>query len=210
MTNVWMGSFRVFINVAKFTMENEEWRDGKTKVQNLKVKDDIYFSHKEQEINSRVLRSIALGQMPQVLGGSTVCRSGVDNRSPCERLAWFNIHGVLLHLAGNETFDSVGRCFGKVVHASQRQTKDNFLLYDCVVIVEEGKRFRVWVEEERGDWTPDLLENQHEQEEEDGDWDLMSEAGDYGKKPYTAGEDSVRRSPEFGDVGNKDRTRAGN
>ncbi|MFS8017286.1 hypothetical protein Hanom_Chr15g01378611 [Helianthus anomalus] len=35
-----------------------------------------------------------------------------------ERLAWLNIHGVLLHLSGNKTFDSVGRCFGKILHAS--------------------------------------------------------------------------------------------
>ncbi|MFS7923165.1 hypothetical protein Hanom_Chr03g00257461 [Helianthus anomalus] len=37
-----------------------------------------------------------------------------------ERIAWLNIHGVPLHLSGNEIFDSVGRCFGKVIHTSQR------------------------------------------------------------------------------------------
>ncbi|MFS7981591.1 hypothetical protein Hanom_Chr10g00952771 [Helianthus anomalus] len=98
-----------------------------------------------------------------------------------ERIAWLNIHGVPLHLSGNETFDSIGRCFGKVIHASQRQPEDNFLTYDsvCVLtdtvnrieevvsIVEEGKRFKVWVEEERRDWVPDSIENQEESLDED-------------------------------------------
>ncbi|KAJ0865688.1 hypothetical protein HanRHA438_Chr12g0543231 [Helianthus annuus] len=91
-----------------------------------------------------------------------------------ERLAWLNIHGVPLHMSGNETFDSVGRCFGKVIHASQRLPEDNLVSSDCVgvltdsvkrieevvTMVEEGKRFRVWVEEERGEWIPDSIENQ--------------------------------------------------
>ncbi|MFS7984736.1 hypothetical protein Hanom_Chr11g00990041 [Helianthus anomalus] len=35
-----------------------------------------------------------------------------------ERLAWLNIHGVPIHLSNNETYDLVGRIFGKVLHAS--------------------------------------------------------------------------------------------
>ncbi|KAJ0520834.1 hypothetical protein HanIR_Chr10g0463781 [Helianthus annuus] len=107
-----------------------------------------------------------------------------------ERVAWLNIYGVSLHLSGNETFDSVGRCFGKVLHASQRQPEDNLLTLDCVcvitdsvkrieevvTIIEEGKRFRVWVEEEMGEWVPDSVENQEDQSEEDEGWDLMLES----------------------------------
>ncbi|XP_022032259.1 uncharacterized protein LOC110933337 [Helianthus annuus] len=91
-----------------------------------------------------------------------------------ERMAWLNIHGVPLHLASNETYDSVGRVFGKVIHASQRQAEDNILTVDCVcmltdtvkrieeeiVIVEKGRRFRIWIEEERGAWIPDSVDNQ--------------------------------------------------
>ncbi|MFS7910607.1 hypothetical protein Hanom_Chr02g00108251 [Helianthus anomalus] len=75
-----------------------------------------------------------------------------------------SIHGVPLHMSGNETFGSIGRCFGKVIHASQRQPEDNFLtsgsvcvltdlvsrIEEVVLVVKGGKRFRVWVEEERG------------------------------------------------------------
>ncbi|MFS8005364.1 hypothetical protein Hanom_Chr13g01236441 [Helianthus anomalus] len=103
-----------------------------------------------------------------------------------ERIAWLNIHGVSLHLSWNETFDSVGRCFGKVIHASQQQPEDNLLTSDCVcvlidsvkrleevvTIIEDNKRYRVWVEEERGDWIPDLIENQDGQSE-----DVGSESG---------------------------------
>ncbi|MFS7973178.1 hypothetical protein Hanom_Chr09g00853561 [Helianthus anomalus] len=60
-----------------------------------------------------------------------------------------------------------------------------------VVIVEEGKKFRVWVEEERSDWTPASVEHQIEQEGENEDWDLMSEE-----------DESVRRSSEIGEAGN--------
>ncbi|MFS8021744.1 hypothetical protein Hanom_Chr16g01431001 [Helianthus anomalus] len=69
-----------------------------------------------------------------------------------ERIAWLNIHGVPLHLSGNETFDSVGRCFGKK---------------EVVSIVEEGMPFRVWVKEKRGEWFPDSIENQDKLPEED-------------------------------------------
>ncbi|KAJ0795816.1 putative RNA recognition motif domain, nucleotide-binding alpha-beta plait domain superfamily [Helianthus annuus] len=99
-----------------------------------------------------------------------------------KRLVWLNIHRVPLHLSGNETFNSVGRCFGKVIHASQRQPEDHLLTSDCVcvmtdsikrieeevVITEECKRFRVWVEEDRGDWVPDSVEELGDQEEDEG------------------------------------------
>ncbi|MFS8016403.1 hypothetical protein Hanom_Chr15g01368301 [Helianthus anomalus] len=108
-----------------------------------------------------------------------------------ERLTWLNIHVAPLHLAGNEVYDSIGRCFGKVIHTSQRQSEDNNLSVDCVcimtdevkrieevvTIIDDGKRFRIWVEEERGEWVPDSVENrcvQSEEEEEEGG-DVLSE-----------------------------------
>ncbi|KAJ0446745.1 hypothetical protein HanHA89_Chr17g0697661 [Helianthus annuus] len=103
-------------------------------------------------------------------------------RSEAPGFGWFTsveIWKAILSKAGNEVFDSVGRCFGKVVHASQRQLEDNFLITDsvCVLtdsvnrieevvsIVEEGKRFRIWVKEEMGDWIPESIENQEGQME---------------------------------------------
>ncbi|KAJ0629388.1 putative RNA recognition motif domain, nucleotide-binding alpha-beta plait domain superfamily [Helianthus annuus] len=90
---------------------------------------------------------------------------------PYERIAWLNIHGVPLHLSDNEVYDSIGRRFGKVIHASQLQQDDRNLSFDCVgIIVGDGKliyeevtlvwdkkRFKVWVVEETGDWIPDCI-----------------------------------------------------
>ncbi|MFS7910337.1 hypothetical protein Hanom_Chr02g00105121 [Helianthus anomalus] len=44
-----------------------------------------------------------------------------------ERIVGLNIHGVPIHLSGNDTLDSVGRCLGNFIHASQRQQEDKFL-----------------------------------------------------------------------------------
>ncbi|KAJ0609348.1 putative nucleotide-binding alpha-beta plait domain superfamily, RNA-binding domain superfamily [Helianthus annuus] len=259
MSNVWMGIFKLFINVAKFTKENEDRSDEETKDQKFKTKEDklsdqatkenfrygnyvsngFYYAGvvagKHQETGRRkevvvfefakayvelhgsaiigktkdlwTLRKLKIvmkeanygDSIIKYLGGLNVFivfKSSFEAESfrvdvlgfgwfnfveiwrgqpvAFERLAWLKIYGIPLHLAGNETYDSVRRCFGKVIHASQRQMEDNFLLYDCVcvmidvvkrmeeevVIVEEGKRFRVWVEEERGDWTLDSVDNQ--------------------------------------------------
>ncbi|MFS7947837.1 hypothetical protein Hanom_Chr06g00552871 [Helianthus anomalus] len=51
-----------------------------------------------------------------------------------ERLVWLNIHSVPLLLSENETFDSMGRQFGKVIHASERQLEDIILTSDCVCV----------------------------------------------------------------------------
>ncbi|KAM0064292.1 hypothetical protein Hdeb2414_s0003g00101241 [Helianthus debilis subsp. tardiflorus] len=106
-----------------------------------------------------------------------------------QRLAWLNIHGVPLHLSVNEVFDSIGRCFGKVIHASQLNSDDKNMTFDCVgvltdsvrrieeevVIRKEGKRYRFWVEEEREDWVPDSVENGNLWPEEEDRWDFLSD-----------------------------------
>ncbi|KAJ0539423.1 hypothetical protein HanHA300_Chr08g0286081 [Helianthus annuus] len=90
---------------------------------------------------------------------------------PFERIAWLKITGVPLHLLHNEVFDSVGRMYGKIVHASGMCKESYDLTYDLVrVLVGEGtvindsvmlrwkdKRYRVWVSEELGEWIPDCL-----------------------------------------------------
>ncbi|KAF5795990.1 hypothetical protein HanXRQr2_Chr08g0346091 [Helianthus annuus] len=58
---------------------------------------------------------------------------------PFERIAWLKITGVPLHLLHNEVFDSVGRMYGKIVHASGMCKESYDLTYDLVgVLVGEG------------------------------------------------------------------------
>ncbi|KAJ0548034.1 hypothetical protein HanOQP8_Chr08g0296181 [Helianthus annuus] len=132
-----------------------------------------------------------------------------------ERLAWLNIYRVPLHLAEIETFDSVGRRFGKVIHASQRQPEDNVLTSECVcvmtdsvkrieeevVIIENGKRFRIWVEEERGDWIPDSVERQESPADEEEEWELLSKGSGSIKMKGQFNYDIPVRQTEFGDWG---------
>ncbi|KAJ0487510.1 putative RNA recognition motif domain, nucleotide-binding alpha-beta plait domain superfamily [Helianthus annuus] len=316
MRNIWIGSYRLFINVARFAKENDTggvYRDNeeKKKGQRLNDQGERHQFFKEQEVfrgRSFVNKGISfadtvsgksqgagsekevtvseyakayvemhdkaiVGKMKDLwnlrkldillkeanfgdavikyLGGLNVMvvfRSSVeaDNfraNSPgfgwfasveiwkgqaiaFERLAWLNIHGVPLHLSGNETYDSVGRVFGKVIHASQRQSEDNILTYDCVyvltdtvkrieevvVIIEKGKRFRIWVEEERGDWLPDSVEKQDTCSVDSDGWDLMSESektnkkkkGSEAREPLAEEASSMGgdRSSEFGDIDN--------
>ncbi|KAJ0778460.1 hypothetical protein HanRHA438_Chr02g0094211 [Helianthus annuus] len=90
---------------------------------------------------------------------------------PFERIAWLRIQGVPLHLLDNSVINQVGERFGKIVQGGLHDDRDSDLSFDYVgVLVAEGKRiqeevvlqwkgrrFRVWVEEEVGDWVPDFL-----------------------------------------------------
>ncbi|KAJ0703869.1 hypothetical protein HanPI659440_Chr14g0556211 [Helianthus annuus] len=90
---------------------------------------------------------------------------------PFERIKWLKITGILLHLLDNEVFDSVGRVFSKVVHASLLNKEDKDYTFDLIgVLVGDGERicdsitlkwndrkFKVWVSEELGDWVPDSI-----------------------------------------------------
>ncbi|KAM0049594.1 putative RNA recognition motif domain, nucleotide-binding alpha-beta plait domain superfamily [Helianthus debilis subsp. tardiflorus] len=270
MQNVWMGSFRLFINIARFASENKEGKDFTEVKNNIKERND-----KEQGNKNKGFMEQGVAFNSYVTGGKSYASTVSGNQNPIssmkevtvsefakaytelhgkailgkakdlwtlrkldillkearygkstieylgglsilvvfkssaeadsfraeasgfgwfsnldiwkgqpmafKRIAWLNIHGVPLHLSGNETFDSVGRCFGKVLHASQRQPEDNFLTSDCVCVLtdsvkrieevvkvtEDGKRYKVWVEEERGDGIPDSIENQDGQMEDD-------------------------------------------
>ncbi|KAJ0809381.1 hypothetical protein HanPI659440_Chr01g0014161 [Helianthus annuus] len=273
MRNVWIGSYRLFINVTRFAMENvvgsiDKEHEGKVKGQRFIEQEESHFRFNKQEVfrgNAFVNKgksfadtvsgkSLNVGSVKEVLVseyasayvdlhgmaivgkmkdlwnlskldlllkeanfGNAVIKyiGGLDvlvvfqssdeadkfraNSSgfgwfvsveiwkgqsiAFESLAWLNIYGVRLHLSGNETYDSVGRRFGKVIHASQRQMEDKLLTSDCVcvltdtvkrikeevVIIENGKCFRIWVEEERGEWIPDSVEKQDAfSEESDG------------------------------------------
>ncbi|KAJ0569677.1 putative RNA recognition motif domain, nucleotide-binding alpha-beta plait domain superfamily [Helianthus annuus] len=120
---------------------------------------------------------------------------------PFERIAWLKITGVPLHLMDVEVFDSVGRLFGKVVQASSLSKEANDLTFDLIgVLVGDGgrivksvtlkwkdKKFKVWVEEELGEWVPGCIFNIDaredkgdvcgEMDEEDGLFSPSSPAG---------------------------------
>ncbi|XP_022002117.1 uncharacterized protein LOC110899536 [Helianthus annuus] len=218
MKNVWMGSYRLFINIARFTADNDDVRGnrdskGKKKIQGHRTQEVRYQAYKDQGgsssrpfapsgksyadvlsgnqqevgIMKEVVASVfakafeelhgkaIIGRKRRIYGrfgkmnvllkeekyGDTTIKylgglsillvfkssfeadifradipgfgwfdsveSWTGQMIAFERLAWLNIYGVPLHLSGNETFDSVGRCFGKVIHASQRQPEDNIL-----------------------------------------------------------------------------------
>lgn len=88
----------------------------------------------------------------------------------CERLAWVKVQGIPLHLFTQEVINMVGGSFGKVVHKAVKLDSDSDLSYEYVgIIVGDGKRlseeivlewknrkFRVWINEEMGDWIPEF------------------------------------------------------
>ncbi|KAI3687995.1 hypothetical protein L1987_81701 [Smallanthus sonchifolius] len=87
-----------------------------------------------------------------------------------ERLAWVKVQGIPLHLFSHEVINNVGSSFGKVVHKVAKSDSDPDLSYDYVgILVGDGKRlseeivlewksrkFRVWINEEMGDWFPEF------------------------------------------------------
>ncbi|MFS8017390.1 hypothetical protein Hanom_Chr15g01379831 [Helianthus anomalus] len=88
-----------------------------------------------------------------------------------ERLAWLKVQGSPLYLLSNEVIDAVGGVFGKVVHKANCSERDHDLSFEYGILVGEGKRvseevvlnwkgqkFRVWVMEELGEWTPEFTE----------------------------------------------------
>ncbi|MFS7966009.1 hypothetical protein Hanom_Chr09g00768851 [Helianthus anomalus] len=222
MQNIWMGSFRLFVNISRFSMENEDsWgMKGKKQMQNGDTDQDVghkgpkgsltgkhqpnpntkevvvsKFAKAYVELHGKTiigktkdlwtLRKLGLLLKEAKFGDSTIKYLGGLNvlvvfkindeagsfRSEAPGLGWFSSVDIW----------NVGRCFGKVIYALQRQTDDNLLTSDsvCVLIdsvnsieeivtiVDEGKRFRVWVEEERGDWIPNSIDNQDGQPEDE-------------------------------------------
>ncbi|PWA52254.1 RNA-directed DNA polymerase, eukaryota [Artemisia annua] len=106
-----------------------------------------------------------------------------------ERLAWLKIQGIPLHLLTNDIIDTIGGSFGKIVHKANKSEKDSDLSFEYVgVLLGDGKRvseeitlnwknrkFRVWVSEELGDWIPDFVAVNYEQQKEGSCKDDMEE-----------------------------------
>ncbi|MFS7960136.1 hypothetical protein Hanom_Chr08g00699651 [Helianthus anomalus] len=88
-----------------------------------------------------------------------------------ERIAWLRIQGIPLHLLDNSIINMIGGKFGKIIQEGQHGEWDSDLSYDYVgILVSEvkriqeevvvqwrGRRYRVWVEEEIGEWEPEFL-----------------------------------------------------
>ncbi|KAM0071323.1 putative RNA recognition motif domain, nucleotide-binding alpha-beta plait domain superfamily [Helianthus debilis subsp. tardiflorus] len=91
-------------------------------------------------------------------------------------------------VGSKEVMDSLGGLFGRVVHGALCTENDLDLSYVYVgILVGDGKRiseevqlkwnnrkFRIWITEELGEWMPDFLEpeddNEEEEESTDGDF----------------------------------------
>ncbi|KAJ0788049.1 hypothetical protein HanPI659440_Chr05g0187141 [Helianthus annuus] len=89
-----------------------------------------------------------------------------------QRVAWVKIHGVPFHLALNPVFNVIGGWFGKVVQMAQLSDEDkdfsfamtgvlcsrNARIEEQITLSWKGSEYTVWVEEERGDWIPECIE----------------------------------------------------
>ncbi|KAJ0582905.1 putative RNA-directed DNA polymerase [Helianthus annuus] len=90
---------------------------------------------------------------------------------PLERVAWLKLCNIPLHLYEAEVMSQVGEAFGKVLHVPKCFEEDVDLSVARVGVlvgspdrIREGfslkwkdRIFRIWVEEEPVDWTPDSL-----------------------------------------------------
>ncbi|KAM0042813.1 hypothetical protein Hdeb2414_s0010g00334171 [Helianthus debilis subsp. tardiflorus] len=90
---------------------------------------------------------------------------------PFETLAWVRVIDIPIRLADNNVFDGIAGRFGKIVHGSSMSEDDNNLSFSLIgILVGDGDRirdhvsvrwksitYRVWIEEESGEWTPDCL-----------------------------------------------------
>ncbi|KAM0062670.1 hypothetical protein Hdeb2414_s0003g00082501 [Helianthus debilis subsp. tardiflorus] len=87
-----------------------------------------------------------------------------------ECVAWLKIHGVPVHLSINPMFNVIGSKFGKVIQEAQIDDEVGDLSYACIGVLCNSSRwnarldlswndfvYKVWVEEETGEWIPDCL-----------------------------------------------------
>ncbi|KAJ0490148.1 putative RNA recognition motif domain, nucleotide-binding alpha-beta plait domain superfamily [Helianthus annuus] len=199
MNGVKMGKFILKVNIAKFAVENvglfEEGASSKIKIgvgpsgksnripefpqqngvggNNLGLKKDgrsfaELFKGKGRErwsaLVGRIVDINILNKLDRVLwdGGQTLA---------FERVAWFNVFGVPLHLADNSVFNEIASQFGNVVKPAQLSIDDDDLSSACVgVLVGDGKEikeninlkwknksYQVWISEVCDVWIPECM-----------------------------------------------------
>ncbi|KAM0003564.1 hypothetical protein Hdeb2414_s0016g00484951 [Helianthus debilis subsp. tardiflorus] len=125
---------------------------------------------------------------------------------PFERSAWLRIQGVPLHLLDNVVLNRIGERFGKVVHEAQHDRWASDLSFDYVgVLLSDGKRvqeeviiswkgrkYRVWVAEEAGDWLPDFsVKHSKVDGDKHVDEDMLENASSEDGSPTSLNDDAV-------------------
>ncbi|KAJ0907015.1 hypothetical protein HanRHA438_Chr07g0293871 [Helianthus annuus] len=87
------------------------------------------------------------------------------------RLVWLIVRGIPLVLWDRGVINSIGERFGRIVQPSEASPRDGCLAYDKIaVVVDHGRkineevtlgwrdrRFKVWVHEEEGEWSPSFV-----------------------------------------------------
>ncbi|KAJ0599837.1 hypothetical protein HanIR_Chr03g0109631 [Helianthus annuus] len=95
------------------------------------------------------------------------------------RIAWFQVYGIPAQLALDGVFDLIGSRFGKVVQSASLSGDDNNFSYALIGVLSKeckriadrvdinwrGRIFKVWVDEDLGEWMPECVA---EDEEDDG------------------------------------------
>ncbi|KAJ0809040.1 putative RNA recognition motif domain, nucleotide-binding alpha-beta plait domain superfamily [Helianthus annuus] len=88
-----------------------------------------------------------------------------------ERIVWLQVHGVPVQLALDLVFDSIGSRYGKIVQSTCLEEAGNNLSYALIAVLSKsckrivdrvdiawrGKTFRVWVDEDIGEWILDCV-----------------------------------------------------
>ncbi|KAJ0692373.1 hypothetical protein HanPI659440_Chr15g0585171 [Helianthus annuus] len=99
-----------------------------------------------------------------------------------ERLVWIKVQGIPLHLLNNEVVDRIGSMLGTVVHKANIGSADGDLSFEYIgILVGDGKRinqevllrwkgrkYRVWVMEEIGDWSLEFLSKSNTSQDNSG------------------------------------------
>ncbi|KAJ0514661.1 hypothetical protein HanHA300_Chr10g0372031 [Helianthus annuus] len=97
-----------------------------------------------------------------------------------ERLAWFKIHGVPLSISCPKVFNNIAGKFGELIQSAQFSEDGGDLSYACcgvlykgservndkVIVNWKGKSYSVLVEEEVGEWIPDCLVDDEDNEDD--------------------------------------------
>ncbi|KAJ0793130.1 hypothetical protein HanOQP8_Chr01g0026241 [Helianthus annuus] len=97
-----------------------------------------------------------------------------------ERMAWLKIHAVPLSISCPKVFDDIAGKFGEIIQSAQFSEDGGDLSYACcgvlykgservhdkVIVNWKGKCYSVFVEEEVGEWIPDCLVDDEDNEDD--------------------------------------------
>ncbi|KAM0069929.1 putative RNA-binding domain superfamily [Helianthus debilis subsp. tardiflorus] len=89
-----------------------------------------------------------------------------------ERIAWLQVHGAPVQLALDQVFDTVCSRYGEVVKPARMSTDDCNFLYVCIGVLCKTRGrivdrvdiswrsviYKVWIDEDIGEWAPECVE----------------------------------------------------